>query len=65
MDYSTLLGLDPGWEEALGRADPDVVLWEREDALPGELASQPEWIVVLTTDDFLLLCHARIADRCR
>ena len=65
MDYSTLLRLDPGWEEALGRADPDVVLWEREDALPGELASQPEWIVALTTDDFLLLCHARIADRCR
>jgi hypothetical protein len=65
MDYSALRRLDPGWEEALGRADPDVVLWQREDPLPEELAGQPEWNVALTTDDFLLLCHARIADRCR
>jgi hypothetical protein len=65
MDYSALRRLDPGWEDALGRADPDVVLWQREDPLPAELADRPEWSVALTTDDFLLLCHARIAARCR
>ncbi len=65
IDYVALRHMDQGYEDALERADPDVVLWQREDPLPAELAGRPEWEVALTTDDFQLLCRARIADRCR
>lgn len=65
IDYVRLRGLAEGWQEALDRADPDVVLWQIEDPLPAELAGLPEWDVALTTDRFRVLCHARIASRCR
>lgn len=65
IDYVSLRGLADGWKGALDRADPDVVLWQTEDPLPHELAGSPEWDVVLSTDRFVVLCHVRIAQRCR
>lgn len=65
LDYVRLRELGDGWEEALARADPDVVLWQAGDPLPEELASRSDWEVALTTERFRLLCRARIADRCR
>lgn len=65
IDYVRLRGLSPGWRRVIEAADPDVVLWQAEDRLPDELAGFPQWRTVLTTDRFRVLCHARIAARCR
>ncbi|MFV0317280.1 MAG: hypothetical protein ACK5O2_10020 [Microthrixaceae bacterium] len=65
LDYVTMRATDPGWQEALERADPDVVLWKREGPFMDALLEDPSWSVALTTEDFRVLCHARIAERCR
>ncbi len=65
VDYVTLLGLDDGWRQVLARADPDVVLWEADEPLTGELDRLPEWRSVLTTERFRVFCRERIAERCR
>ena len=63
-DYVTLRGMADGWEEVLHDVDPDVVLWQRSDPLPAELAARAQWHPALTTDRFLVLCHERIAASC-
>ncbi|MCZ7630387.1 MAG: hypothetical protein M5U19_15725 [Microthrixaceae bacterium] len=65
IDYVRLRGLAHGWEDALRRADPDVVLWQAEDPLTEELAGSREWDVALRTERFVVLCNVRIAERCR
>lgn len=65
IDYVRLRGLADGWQSALARADPDVVLWQASDPLPAELAETSEWDTALSTDRFRVLCHVRIAERCR
>ena len=64
LDYVTLRHTDEGWQEALERADPDVVLWQAEDPLPDALIDTGGWSEALTTDDFRVLCRATFAERC-
>lgn len=64
LDYSSMRRLNDDWQEAFARADPDVVLWYSELPLSDELDARSDWETVLTTDDYQLLCHARIASRC-
>ncbi|MCP4437295.1 MAG: hypothetical protein GY812_17595 [Actinomycetia bacterium] len=64
LDYSSMRRLNDDWQEAFARADPDVVLWYSELPLGDELDARSDWETVLTTDDYQLLCHARIASRC-
>lgn len=65
IDYVRLRGLADGWRDALRRADPDVVLWQVGDPLTEELAGSQQWGVALRTERFVVLCHVRIAERCR
>ena len=65
IDYADLRLLKSGWPEVFAEADPDVVLWETKTDLGAELAAEADWQVVFTTEDYQVLCHARIADRCR
>ncbi|MEZ5269887.1 MAG: hypothetical protein R2789_15430 [Microthrixaceae bacterium] len=64
LDYVTLRHTDEGWQEALERADPDVVLWQAEDPLPDALIDTGGWSEALTTDDFRVLCRATFVERC-
>jgi hypothetical protein len=65
LDYITLNRLRPGWEDALGRADADVVIWDDERPLTDALAEDPEWYRATGIDGFTVFCRAPIADRCR
>ncbi|MCB1013224.1 MAG: hypothetical protein KDB15_16320 [Microthrixaceae bacterium] len=65
IDYVALRQTADGWVGALERADPDVVLWQTGDELPGVLAEDSNWAEVLTTEDFRVFCHEEIAKRCR
>jgi hypothetical protein len=65
LDYERLQHLSEGWQVSLAAADPDVVLWERDEPLAGELRGDPSWQVGLTTDRYLVLCRAAtVGDRC-
>ena len=64
IDYSALLDLSDGWQDALERNDPDVVLWSTEEPLTAELDS-PEWYDAGEFGDFTVFCRSSIADRCR
>jgi hypothetical protein len=45
-DYATLQAGSPDWQDALGRYDVDVVVWERNSALGALLLASPDWRVV-------------------
>jgi hypothetical protein len=65
LDYDRLQHLSEGWQESLAEADPDVVLWERDEPLAAELRRDPSWQVGLTTDRYLVLCRAAtVGSRC-
>lgn len=64
IDYATLKYLGDGWQDALDRADPDVVVWSSEDPLTAEL-TEPEWYRAVELDGFTVVCRSSIADRCR
>lgn len=64
LDYATLLDLAPGWRDALRRADPDVVLWRRDEPLGGRLPASA-WYDAGRFGDFSVYCRRSIADRCR
>jgi hypothetical protein len=65
LDYDRLQHLSEGWQESLAEADPDVVLWERDEPLAEELRSDPSWRVGLTTDRYLVICRATtVGARC-
>jgi hypothetical protein len=65
LDYERLQHLSEGWQESLAAADPDVVLWERDEPLAAQLRDDPSWQVGLTTDRYLVLCRAAtVGPRC-
>lgn len=65
LDYEQLRELDPGWRATLEDSAADVVLWEADEPLAGELAEDPGWSVGLTTDRFLVLCREEtVGPRC-
>jgi len=65
IDYVSLRRMQGDWRDALRRADPDVVLWRRDDPFADMMARRDGWVVGLTTDDFRVLCREGIAERCR
>lgn len=65
LDYIALNRLGPGWEDALDRADADVIVWNDDKPLVDELSGNPEWSEATAFDGFTVFCRAPIADRCR
>ena len=63
IDYRRLLRDEPGWEAALERADPDVVVWRTESELVPELERRG-WTVAGEYGELTLLCDAALAARC-
>ena len=55
---------DDDWRQALGRADPDVIIWHRDADLAEELEDDPNWVVGTREDQFVVLCSTELADRC-
>jgi len=65
LDYLSMLRLHPGWQQALDRADPDVIVWEDNEQLTGKLARSRDWYRAGSFDGFTVFCRSSIADRCR
>lgn len=64
LDYAALQDLTDGWRDALGRAEPDVIVWETERPLTDELR-EPAWYDAGRFGEFTVFCRSSIADRCR
>ena len=64
IDYRMLNKLLPGWQDALGRAQPDVLLWSTEQPLVEELSGDPDWHRAVDLGEFAVFCRAELADRC-
>lgn len=64
IDYRRMNHLEPGWEEAFERADPDVVLWLSERKLADRLAEDPGWVAAAELGEFTVFCRAELAGRC-
>lgn len=65
LDYTSMLWLRRDWRQALGRADPDVIIWESDELLTRELARSAEFVEAGTFKGFTVFCRRPIADRCR
>ena len=61
---AALQDLTDGWRDALGRAEPDVIVWETERPLTDELR-EPAWYDAGRFGEFTVFCRSSIADRCR
>jgi hypothetical protein len=64
LDYRRLNKLEPGWAQALDRAEADVVLWASDKPLVDRLVDDPAWVRAVELDDFVVLCRVELADRC-
>jgi hypothetical protein len=64
VDYVAVLELEPGWREAFGRADAEVVLWERDRPLVDVLDADPEWVEAATFGRHVVFCRVTVASRC-
>jgi hypothetical protein len=53
-DHRTLFEGSPGWEEALGRYEPDAVVWERDLPLAELLRTSDDWEITHTDDKFVV-----------
>jgi hypothetical protein len=65
LDYLSILRLEPGWRQALRRADPDVIVWEDGEKLTKKLEKSPDWYDAGTFGRFTVFCRSSIAARCR
>lgn len=63
IDYSTLFDLGDGWQDALRRANPDVIVWKTSEALTGKL-QRPNWVRAGNFGEFTVFCSSEIAARC-
>ena len=64
IDYRDLLQLEDGWQEAFERAQPDVVLWQREEPLSAELAADDAWFDAGDSGRFAVFCRVELVARC-
>jgi len=62
--YRQLLRLEDGWEQVLVEAAPDVVVWQSESGLTGELAEDRDWIQAFEADGYTVFCRSTLAERC-
>ena len=65
LDYLAMFYRRDGWQDALERADPDVVVWSSKAPLAKELSRDDGWYKAMSADGFTVFCRAPIADRCR
>ena len=64
LAYASMHRFDDDWRQALGRADPDVIIWHRNGDMAEELEDDPDWVVGTREDQFVVLCSTELADRC-
>ncbi|MCB1258107.1 MAG: hypothetical protein KDB26_13420 [Microthrixaceae bacterium] len=66
IDYATILGANKGWQQALTKADPDVIIWnEQYRELPQKLRGSSEWVRSKKIGEWLLYCKPELVDRCK
>ena len=56
-DYLTLLRAEEGWGAVLEAWEVDVVVWETDRPLAGELATSGEWRIVYLDGTWLAACR--------
>lgn len=64
IEYRRMLRLEDGWQDALARSNPDVIVWETELPLTEELSSDDAWVSAGEFDEHTVFCRAAWADRC-
>jgi len=57
LDYVELLEGGPGWQDVLGRHEPDAVLWQSDRVLVELATSVAGWVEVWSDDEWSVLCH--------
>lgn len=57
VEYLDLIWARDGWRDRLDAVDADVVLWDDDKPLNGELESSPEWERVERFDGFSIWCR--------
>jgi hypothetical protein len=65
LDYKAMRMMEPDWQQALDRADADVVVFQTDRKFTTAVAQLPEWTVVTTKGSYPVLCRDRVLDRCR
>ncbi|MFM7062506.1 MAG: hypothetical protein ACKO04_03290, partial [Actinomycetes bacterium] len=65
LDYRALRLMEPDWQEALYRADADVVVFQTGREFTDAVAGLPDWTKVTARGDYTVLCRDRVLDRCR
>ncbi len=65
LDYKAMRMMEPDWQQALDRADADVVVFQTDRKFTTAVAQLPEWTVVTTKGSYTVLCRDRVLDRCR
>ena len=63
IDYATMFDLGDGWQDALRRANPDVIVWKTREPLTDEL-HQPDWFRAGDFGEFTVFCRSALAERC-
>ena len=65
LDYKAMRMMEPDWQQALDRADADVVVFQTDRKFTTAVARLPEWTVVTTKGSYTVLCRDRVLDCCR